>query len=88
MDLVRVGAPVRGCPLGHAFMLERGIAVRQGIGFLRTEPPSILATRTGALSPRLLRVIEELAGDWRRLDQRAYPARSKHWPVKIRHVRA
>ena len=44
-------------------MLERGIAVRQGIGFLRTELPTILATRTDALSPRMLRVIEELAGD-------------------------
>jgi transposase len=51
-------------------MLERGIVVRQGIGFLRTELPTILATRTDALSPRMLRVIEELAGDWRRLDQR------------------
>jgi len=54
----------------RAFMLERGIAVRPGIGFLRTELPTILATRTDALSPRMLRVIEELAGDWRRLDQR------------------
>src|SRR6201982_2963869 len=54
----------------RAFMLERGIAVRQGIGFLRTELPTILATRTDALSPRMLRVIEELAADWRRLDQR------------------
>lgn len=54
----------------RAFMLERGIAVRQGIGFLRTELPTILATRADALSPRMLRVIEELAGDWRRLDQR------------------
>jgi Transposase IS116/IS110/IS902 family len=54
----------------RAFMLERGIAVRQGIGFLRTELPTILATRTDALSPRMLRVIEELAVDWRRLDQR------------------
>src|ERR1700737_5018236 len=54
----------------RAFMLERGIAVRQGIGFLRTELSTILATRTDALSPRMLRVIEELAGDWRRLDQR------------------
>jgi transposase len=54
----------------RAFMLERGIAVRQGIGFLRTELPTILATRTDALSPRMLRVIEELAGDWHRLDQR------------------
>ena len=47
-------------------MLARGVAVRQGIGFLRTELPTILATRTDALSPRMLRVIEELAGDWRR----------------------
>ncbi|MEO8322018.1 MAG: IS110 family transposase, partial [Bradyrhizobium sp.] len=54
----------------RAFMLERGIAVRQGIGFLRKEVPTILATRTDALSPRMLRIIEELAGDWRRLDQR------------------
>jgi hypothetical protein len=54
----------------RAFMLERRIAVRQGIGFLRTELPTILATRTDALSPRTLRVIEEFAGDWRRLDQR------------------
>jgi hypothetical protein len=30
----------------RAFMLERGIAVRQGIGFLRTGLPTILATRT------------------------------------------
>jgi transposase len=35
----------------RAFMLERGIAVRQGIGFLRTELPTILATRSDALSP-------------------------------------
>src|ERR1700694_1436555 len=57
-------------PIRRAFMLERGIAVRQGIRFLRTELPTVLATRTDALSPRMLRVIEELAGDWRRLDQR------------------
>jgi transposase len=39
----------------RAFMLERGIAVRQG---------------TDTLSPRMLHVIEDLAGDWRRLDER------------------
>src|SRR5229473_5818385 len=55
----------------RAFMLERGIAVRQGIGFLRTELPTILATRTDALSPRMLRVIEDLAGDGLRLTQTA-----------------
>ena len=30
----------------------------------------ILGTRTDVLSPRMLRVIEDLAGDWRRLDDR------------------
>jgi transposase len=54
----------------RAFMLERGIAVRQGIRFLRAELPRILATRGDVLSPCMLRVIEDLAGDWRRLDQR------------------
>src|ERR1700735_1418881 len=54
----------------RAFLLERGIAVRQGIGFLRTELPRILATPPDVLSPRMVRVIEDLAGDWRRLDER------------------
>jgi len=54
----------------RAFMLERGIPVRQGIRFLRTELPMILATRTDVLSPRMLRIIEGLADDWRRLDER------------------
>src|SRR5436305_4068135 len=54
----------------RAFLLERGIAVRQGLHFLRVELPGILAKRTDVLSPRMLRVIEDLAGDWRRLDER------------------
>src|SRR5437588_4885942 len=54
----------------RAFLLERGIAVRQGLHFLRAELPAILGKRTDVLSPRILRVIEDLAGDWRRLDER------------------
>src|SRR5438309_10699554 len=54
----------------RAFLLERGIAVRQGLRFLRAELPTILATRGDALSPRMLRLVEDLAGDWRRLDAR------------------
>src|ERR1700733_8928289 len=54
----------------RAFLLERGIAVRQGLRSLRSELPGILATRTDVLLPRMLRIIEDLAGDWRRLDQR------------------
>jgi transposase len=54
----------------RAFLLERGVAVRQGLRVLRAELPGILATRTEVLSPRMVRVVEELAGDWRRLDER------------------
>jgi transposase len=54
----------------RAFLLERGIAVRQGQRFLRAELPRILATPTDVLSPRMVRVIEDLASDWRRLDER------------------
>jgi transposase len=54
----------------RAFLLERGIAVRQGLRSLRSELPGILATRTDVLLPRMLRIIEDLAGDWRRLDER------------------
>jgi transposase len=54
----------------RAFLLERGVAVRQGLRFLRAELPHILATPPDVLSPRMVRVIEGLAGDWRRLDER------------------
>jgi transposase len=54
----------------RAFLLERGVAVRQGLRFLRTELPRILAAPPDVLSPRMGRVIENLAGDWRRLDER------------------
>jgi transposase len=54
----------------RAFLLERGVAVRQGLRFLRAELPRILAAPPDVLSPRMVRVIEGLAGDWRRLDER------------------
>src|SRR6187431_383561 len=54
----------------RAFLLERGIAVRQGQRFLRAELPRILATPPDVLSPRMVRVIEGLASDWHHLDER------------------
>ena len=54
----------------RAFLLERGVAVRQGQRFLRVELPDILATRCDVLSPRMVHMVEDLAGDWRRLDER------------------
>jgi hypothetical protein len=54
----------------RAFLLERGVAVRQGLRFLRAELPRLLATPPDVLSPRMVRIIEDLAGDWRRLDER------------------
>jgi len=54
----------------RAFLLERGVAVRQGRHFLRAELPGILVTGCAVLSARMVYLIEDLAGDWRRLDER------------------
>jgi transposase len=54
----------------RAFLLERGVAVRQGLRFLRAELPHILTAPPDALSPRMVGVIEGLTEDWRRLDER------------------
>src|SRR5437868_10780986 len=44
--------------------------MRQGQRFLRAGLPGILAAPSDVLSPRMVRVIEDLTGDWRRLDER------------------
>ncbi len=54
----------------RAFLLERGVAVAKGIWRLRHALPDILAAQASALSPRILRTIEALTADWRRLDER------------------
>ena len=74
----------------RAFLLERGVAVRQGLRFLRTELPLILATRSDVLSPRMMRIIEDLASDWRRLDERieGLSNQIEEWPIKTRPASA
>jgi transposase len=52
----------------RAFLLERGIAVRQGLRFLRAQLPEVLGKRTDVLSDRMVHVIEDLAADWHRLE--------------------
>ena len=54
----------------RGFVLERGIIVRQGLRFLRQTLPDILAKRTDVLSPRMVRIVADLASDWRQLDER------------------
>jgi transposase len=54
----------------RGFLLERGIIVRQGPRFLRHLLSDILARRTDVLSPRMVRIVSDLAGDWRQLDER------------------
>jgi hypothetical protein len=73
----------------RAFLLERGIAVRQGLRFLRGELPGIMATRTDVLSPRILRIVEDLVGDWRRLDERikGRPSRSTLQAITTSNLR-
>jgi transposase len=54
----------------RTFLLDRGIAVRQGKYFLRRELPRFLAAPHEVLSPCIVHVIEDLSADWRRLDER------------------
>jgi transposase len=54
----------------RGFVLERGIIVRQGLRFLRQALPDILAKRTDVLSPRMVRIVADLASDWHQLDER------------------
>jgi transposase len=54
----------------RAFLLERGIAVRQRLRSLRQALPDILAQRTDVLTPRMTHMIEGLMQDWRHLDER------------------
>jgi transposase len=54
----------------RGFLLECGVVVPQGPAKLRQILPSLLAQRTDVLSPRMVRIIEELTEDWRRLDNR------------------
>jgi transposase len=54
----------------RGFLLEHGLTVRQGPAALRRALPDILARRSDVLSPRIVRLIEDLADDWRRLDAR------------------
>ena len=53
----------------RSFLLERGISVRQGLRFLRQQLPQILAKRIDVLSPRMIRIVEDLGTDWRRLER-------------------
>ncbi len=46
----------------RAFLLECGIPVRKGPGGLHEVLPAILAQRTDVLSPRMIHLIEDLAG--------------------------
>ena len=69
----------------RAFLLERGIAVRQGARFLRIELPRILATPSDIVSPRMV----HLTGTWQVTRGgstnalRACRARSKRWHARM-----
>ena len=54
----------------RGFLIERGITVRQRPVPLRKALIDILASGPAALSPRILRLLGDLAVDWRRLDER------------------
>ena len=58
----------RGCG-GSALSDTTREYTREGAGFLRAELPAILAKRSDVLSPCMLRIVEDLAGKWRHLDE-------------------
>jgi transposase len=53
----------------RAFLLERGITVRQGRAYLRRTMPSLLADAEEKLSPRMFRIIAQLRAEWLRLEE-------------------
>lgn len=61
----------------RAFLLARGVAVRRGLRFLRAELLRALAMPDHVLSLRIVRIIEELAEDWRRLDDGSITCRTR-----------
>jgi transposase len=54
----------------RAFLLERGITVAQGPKILQRRLPEILADDDNGLSPRLRRLVEDMATEHRELDKR------------------
>ena len=72
----------------RAFLLERGIAVRQGQWFLRAELPRILAMPPDVLSPRMVRIISAWppTGVCSMSGLKNYRARSLSLPNKIADV--
>ncbi|MCK1639634.1 IS110 family transposase [Bradyrhizobium sp. 157] len=54
----------------RGFLLERGLPVRQGAAALRLALPQILSMPSESLSPQVVRLIQDLAEDWRYLDRR------------------
>src|SRR5262245_22656572 len=54
----------------RGFLIERGITVRQRPVPLRKALHDILAAGSAELSPRILCLLEDLAADWLRLDER------------------
>src|SRR6266516_2316944 len=72
----------------RAFLLERGIAVRQGLRFLRTELPAILAHAAMSCPPACCgssRTWQATGAGSMRVS-RACPTRSRRWPAKIRRA--
>lgn len=52
----------------RGFLIERGIAIAKGPRALRKVLPDTLASDDKGLSPMIIRLIENLCEDWRRLD--------------------
>jgi transposase len=52
----------------RAFLLERGIVVRTGRGYLRKRMPALLADAEQQLAPRMYRLLGVVAEEWRQME--------------------
>lgn len=52
----------------RAFLLKRGMTVRQGRAYLRRNLPSLLPEAEQKLSPRMFRIINQLWAEWQSLE--------------------
>ena len=84
----RASLRTRGARALPSWDSKRGVAVRQGLRFLRAELPRILATPPEVLLPRMVRVIEGFAGAGWMSGSVTYLARSQTLARQDRRRRA
>jgi transposase len=70
----------------RAFLLERGITVRQGRASLRAHMPGILADAEQTLSPGMQRIVQQLWHEWQDLEQQITAITDEIGDIAAAHI--